>query len=292
MLNQIDNRKFWIYFSLFILTLIIILTFGFLLSLESLNKILFLGFEASSSTSSLYLNFSNLIRLGIAFSAGLVAVFNPCGFALLSVYFSSFLKNDEKLLFNGNTSIFSKKFLEPLYISTVVTVGFILVFFIFASIISAGFYSIRDVFSYFGLVISILLLGYGFIVLYGGNVYFLKLQKLAYLFDSKKNGTSRFYFIYGVSYGITSLSCTLPIFMSIVFSLSKVSKLQILFIDFILFSLGTWVALLSVSFGLLFLKFVIDKVKIFLTVYKYVASSILILSSAYLIFYWMSEFKI
>ncbi len=80
--------------------------------------------------------------------------------------------------------------------------------------------------------------------------------------------------------------------MSIVFSLSNVSKLQILFIDFILFSLGTWVALLSVSFGLLFLKFVIDKVKIFLTVYKYVASSILILSSAYLIFYWMSEFKI
>ena len=186
MLNQIDNKKFWIYFSLFILTLVIILTFGFLLSLESLNKILFLGFEASSSTSSLYLNFSNLIRLGIAFSAGLVAVFNPCGFALLSVYFSSFLKNDEKLLFNGNTSIFSKKFLEPLYISTVVTVGFILVFFIFASIISAGFYSIRDVFSYFGLVISILLLGYGFIVLYGGNVYFSKLQKLEYLFDSKK----------------------------------------------------------------------------------------------------------
>ena len=80
--------------------------------------------------------------------------------------------------------------------------------------------------------------------------------------------------------------------MSIVFSLSNVSKLQILFIDFILFSLGTWVALLSVSFGLLFLKFVIDKVKIFLTFYKYVASSILILSSAYLIFYWMSEFKI
>ena len=80
--------------------------------------------------------------------------------------------------------------------------------------------------------------------------------------------------------------------MSIVFSLSNVSKLQILFIDFILFSLGTWVALLSVSFGLLFLKFVIDKVKIFLIVYKYVASSILILSSAYLIFYWMSEFKI
>ena len=90
MLSEIDRKKFWIYFVLFIVSLFLIISTGIFLSLENLNKILFLGFEASSSTSAFYLNFSNLIRSGIAFSAGLVAVFNPCGFALLSVYLSSF----------------------------------------------------------------------------------------------------------------------------------------------------------------------------------------------------------
>ena len=292
MLSEIDRKKFWIYFVLFIVSLFLIISTGIFLSLENLNKILFLGFEASSSTSAFYLNFSNLIRSGIAFSAGLVAVFNPCGFALLSVYLSSFLRKDEKPLYMNSSSVISRKILEPIYISTIVTIGFIIVFFIFGSIISAGFYSIRSIFSYFGLLISILLLGYGFFILYGGNIYFSKLQKLAYFFDSEKSGTSRFYFVYGISYGITSLSCTLPIFMSVVFSLTNVSEIQILLKDFILFSVGTWFALITVSFGLLFLKLVVDKVKVFLIIYKYITSAVLILSSAYLIFYWMSEFKI
>ena len=80
--------------------------------------------------------------------------------------------------------------------------------------------------------------------------------------------------------------------MSVVFSLTNVSEIQILLKDFILFSVGTWFALITVSFGLLFLKLVVDKVKVFLIIYKYITSAVLILSSAYLIFYWMSEFKI
>jgi hypothetical protein len=59
-----------------------------------------------------------------------------------------------------------------------------------------------------------------------------------------------------------------------------------------LFSVGTWVALLSVSFALLFLNIIVQKIKFFLSIYKYISSLVLIISGSYLILYWLSDFKI
>ena len=267
-MNQnISKYKLFVFFAFFLISLSFIFFLGLFLKSEDINKFLFFGFEASADISSVFLNFSDLLRSGIAFSAGLVAVFNPCGFALLSVYFSSFLNRNKTVEYKNNSRKYFLKIYDPIYVSTIVTIGFIIIFFIFGIALSAGFYAIKSTFSYFGLLISIFLFAYGFFILSGGNIYFNKLQKIANLLDSKNTDSSKFYFIYGLSYGITSLSCTLPIFMSIVFSLSNMSKIEFLLRDFILFSVGTWVALLSVSFALLFLDIIVQKIKFFLSLY-------------------------
>tara|TARA_B110000438_G_scaffold89536_1_gene89017 strand:- start:982 stop:1860 length:879 start_codon:yes stop_codon:yes gene_type:complete len=292
-MNQnISKYKLFVFFAFFLISLGLVFFLGIFLESEDINKFLFFGFEASANTSSVFLNFSDLLRSGISFSAGLVAVFNPCGFALLSVYFSSFLNRNKKIEYKNNSRKYFLKIYDPIYVSTIVTIGFIIVFFIFGIALSAGFYAIKNTFSYFGLLISIFLFAYGFFILSGGNIYFNKLQKIANLLGSKNTDSSKFYFIYGLSYGITSLSCTLPIFMSIVFSLSNMSKIEFLLRDFILFSVGTWVALLSVSFALLFLDIIVQKIKFFLSLYKYISSLVLIISGSYLILYWLSDFKI
>tara|TARA_B110000438_G_scaffold89537_1_gene89035 strand:- start:989 stop:1867 length:879 start_codon:yes stop_codon:yes gene_type:complete len=292
-MNQnIPKYKLFVFFALFLISLGLIFFLGLFLKSEDINKFLFFGFEASADISSVFLNFSDLLRSGISFSAGLVAVFNPCGFALLSVYFSSFLNRNKTVEYKNNSSKYFLKIYDPIYVSTIVTIGFIIIFFIFGIALSAGFYAIKSTFSYFGLLISIFLFAYGFYILSGGNIYFNKLQKIANLLGSKNTDSSKFYFIYGLSYGITSLSCTLPIFMSIVFSLSNMSKIEFLLRDFILFSVGTWVALLSVSFALLFLDIIVQKIKFFLSLYKYISSLVLIISGSYLILYWLSDFKI
>mgnify|MGYP001157136236 FL=1 len=261
---------------------------GFFLDSEKISQILSLGFEASASTSNAFINLSSLLRSGIAFSAGLVAVFNPCGFALLSVYLSYFLKDKEI----NNTQSIPKKIYESLIISTTVTVGFVIVFFLFGIMISGGFYSLKSIFSYVGILISIVLLGYGFYVLSGGMIYFSKLNKLSNSIESSNEKSLKFYFYYGISYGLTSLSCSLPIFMSIVFSFSNTSSLNLLIRDFILFSMGSWFSLILVSFALLFLRTFLEKIKIFFKIYNFITSIILIVSGSYLILYWMSEFKI
>ncbi|MBK89549.1 MAG: hypothetical protein CL772_00010 [Chloroflexi bacterium] len=276
------------YTAIFLFYLLILLSLGFILDSEKITKVLSLGFEASASTSNVFINLSSILRSGIAFSAGLVAVFNPCGFALLSVYLSYFMKDSN----TQKTQSVHKTIYESTIISTTVTIGFIIVFFIFGLMISGGFYSLKSIFSYVGILISMILLGYGFYVLSGGMIYFSRLSNLSNTIGSSNEKSLRFYFYYGISYGLTSLSCSLPIFMSIVFSFSNTSSLNLLIKDFILFSMGAWFSLIIVSLSLLFLKSFLEKIKLFFKIYNLATSIILIISGSYLILYWMSEFKI
>ena len=266
----------------------ILFSVGLFLDYEKITKILSLGFEASANTSILFINLSSYLRSGIAFSAGLVAVFNPCGFALLSVYMSYFLQEKDIDKFIS----IPKKLYESTLISTTVTIGFVIVFFLFGLLISGGFYTLKSIFSYVGILISIILLAYGFYVLSGGMIYFSKLSKLSNSINSSNEKSLKLYFYYGISYGLTSLSCSLPIFMSIVFSFSKTSSINLLFKDFLLFSMGAWMSLIIVSLALFFIKTFLEKIKMFFKIYNFLASIILIVSGSYLILYWISEFKI
>ena len=63
--------------------------------------------------------------IGLAFTAGLVATVNPCGFAMLPAYLSFFAGMDE-----GPTSRV-RAVLRALLVGLVLTAGFILVFLIF-----------------------------------------------------------------------------------------------------------------------------------------------------------------
>ena len=274
------------YIFLFSLYLIFLVLLGFFLDSEKISNILFFGFEISANTSTFFSNISILLRSGMAFTAGLVAVYNPCGFALLSVYLSYFITRKDSKNMNSNM----KKVSESILVSTTVTIGFILIFFLFGLLISSGFYALKNIFSYIGLFISFILLAYGFYMLSGRTIYFSGLNKLANSMGSSEDKNLKFYFYYGISFGLTSLSCSLPIFMSIVFSFSNTSSIGNLFLDFALFSMGSWISLVIVSISLLFLKVIIEKIKIFFKIYNYLASVILIISGSYLILYWMSEF--
>ena len=123
-------------------------------------------------------------------------------------------------------------------------------------------------------------------------IYFSKLSKLSNSINSSNEKSLKLYFYYGISYGLTSLSCSLPIFMSIVFSFSNTSSINLLFKDFLLFSMGAWMSLIIVSLALFFIKTFLEKIKMFFKIYNFLASIILIVSGSYLILYWISEFKI
>lgn len=150
-----------------------------------------------------------LTTLSLAFSAGLVATFNPCGFALLPAYLSYFVGLESDQERNPAYNI-----LRGLIVGLTLAVGFLLVFGtiggLTSSLISQG--AVQDRLGWATFVIGILMIPLGIAMLAGFDPK-LSLPRLA------KGGTSRqlpSVFLFGVSFAIVSLGCTAPVFFGTV----------------------------------------------------------------------------
>ncbi len=141
------------------------------------------------------------------FALGLVAAFNPCGFALLPVYLSYFLGVD-----GDNKASRLATIVRGLVVGLVMTAGFLAVFGIcgvaFETVINQG-----TVFEYTGYVtiaIGVLMLPLGVFMALGKD-FVLRLPKLNLGTGSRDLSSV---FLFGVSYAVVSLSCTIGLFLS------------------------------------------------------------------------------
>lgn len=145
--------------------------------------------------------------LALAFSAGMVATVNPCGFALLPAYLSYFLGIEA-----GSDNPRRAPVLRALAVSLAVTLGFLVVF----AIMGFAWTSISGVIGrrlpYFTIVVGVALIGLGIAMLRGFEPV-LRLPKVQLGSTSREMGSM---FLFGVSYAVASLSCTIPIFIGIV----------------------------------------------------------------------------
>lgn len=162
--------------------------------------------------------------IALAFSAGMVATVNPCGFALLPAYLSYFLGLDAAGGTGSGTAggrsspttdtvaLRSTPVMRALAVSGAVSAGFMTVFgimgFVWGSISSI----VAARLPYFTLVIGLLLVVLGIAMLRGFEPV-LRLPKLDVGRSSRELGSM---YLYGVSYAVASLSCTIPIFVGIV----------------------------------------------------------------------------
>lgn len=166
-------------------------------------------------------------ELALAFSAGMVATVNPCGFALLPAYLSYFLGLDDDgsagTRQSGTTQSGTAQpgaavarprapVVRALAVSSAVTLGFLVVFGIMGFAWSSVSGVIGQRLPWFTLVVGLVLCVLGVAMLRGFEPM-LRLPKLQ-MSDNGRELSSMF--LYGVSYAIASLSCTIPIFIGIV----------------------------------------------------------------------------
>ncbi len=138
--------------------------------------------------------------LATSFAAGLVATVNPCGFAMLPAYLSYFLGaavDDTR----------SASLRRALSVSALMAAGFLVVFGIAGLLLTLGVQVIVEFIPWLAVVV-----GAGLVVL-GVRTYRGHYVTLA-LGSGRVHRSSVFRF--GVSYAVASLSCTLPIFLSLV----------------------------------------------------------------------------
>ena len=226
-----------------------------------------------------------LAPLGFAFGAGLAAAFNPCGFAMLPAYMGLYMGTGDE----GEGTHPVKQLGRALLVGGAVTAGFVVLFGI-AGIVGIGARSVvGDVLPWLGLVIGVILAIVGAWVVGGGKLYTAFAQQAATrIGDPGKNNVSG-YFLFGVSYGVASLSCTLPIFLAVVGTTFAVSSILTSLSQFVLYALGMGLIIVALTLGMaIFQSAMVRLLRRALPYIQPVGAWLMVVAGAYITFYWLS----
>lgn len=217
--------------------------------------------------------------LALAFTAGLVATVNPCGFAMLPAYLSYFMGID--------TDDDSRRPLRSaLSVAALVSVGFIAVFAVAGILITTGFRLVIDVIPWLALAIGIGITLLGIAMLFGFelSVGLPKAKRAA----AGRGGASKVTF--GASYGVASLSCTLPVFLTVVGTQVTRGSFVSGIATFVAYGLGMSLMLVGVTVALALGKeALVSRLRDSARYINRIAGAILVVAGLYIVWFWTTS---
>jgi cytochrome c-type biogenesis protein len=215
----------------------------------------------------------------------MVATVNPCGFALLPAYLSAFVGLDD----GDERPSRAKAIVKALKVSAVLTAGFVTVFALFGAIITKVFDGIEEHLPWATIVIGIGLIGLG-IYLLTGRQLILNIPKLN---KGGADGTMFSMYLFGVSYAIASLSCTIGGFLVVTSqTFGKGSYVSGVFV-FVLYGLGMGIIVGILTLAVALAKQgVVAKFRSLLPRMNKIAGVLLLIAGAYVAYYGWYEIRL
>lgn len=217
-----------------------------------------------------------------AFTAGLVATVNPCGFAMLPAYLSYFVGSeataDRPKAGRGSSTG------RALSTGLVVSAGFLIVFGLVGAIVSYGTRSVIGYVPWIALVIGAMmaLLGVAMIAGYKPSLEFRRGRRSR----SPKRGL-RSMFVFGISYAIASLSCTLPVFLAVVAGTITSSNFASGLVTFLAYGVGMSLVLIALTLSIAFAKdAIIERLHGARRWVGRASGVLLLVAGAYIVYYW------
>src|SRR5260221_12222755 len=218
---------------------------------------------------------SNL-PLFFAFSAGLLASVNPCGFAMLPGFVAYYLGSKE-----SEEIPMATRLRAALLLGIAVTAGFMTLFVSVGVVLSVGGQFIFRTLPWLGLIIGLALVGIGIWTLLGHALPI----PLPTLFVKRFGRSPQAMFLYGIAYGLVSLGCALPVFLSVVAGALTTGGIVPGISLFVSYSLGMGAVLVAVALGAVLFKGAIARwLRGLLPHVKAVSSTILVVAGLYLIY--------
>lgn len=216
----------------------------------------------------------------LAFTAGLVSTVNPCGFAMLPAYLSYFMGlNDDEA---GPDPV-----VRGLSVGAVVAAGFLVVFGVVGILITLGLRSIIDWIPWVSIVIGVLISILGVAMLFFGYEPTIAVPKLNKGGQSRKIGSV---FTFGVSYAVASLSCTLPVFLTVVAGAIPNSGLIDGVLLFLVYGFGMSLVLVAVTLALALGKQrIVGWLRGSARYVHRVSGAILLLAGGFIIWFWVTN---
>lgn len=221
-----------------------------------------------------------------ALAAGMASTVNPCGFAMLPAYLGMYL-GDEVGKKNEVNPV--KHLGRAILVGLTVTAGFVVLFSVVGAIIGFGAGFVSDLLQWLGLVIGIGLVFVGAWMVGGGKLYTGVAARAASHMGNPAQVSMKGYFIFGISYGTASLSCTLPIFLAVVgISVAGVGASSVLS-DLLLFALGMGLVIMALTLGMAFFKTaMVGALRKALPYIQLLGSGLMVIAGTYIVFYWLT----
>jgi len=172
----------------------------------------------------------------LAFTAGMVAAFNPCGFSLLPAYIGAFVSGDDT-----GASV-ERRVLRAIVVASAVSIGFIVVF------ASAGLFithlagGVRRQLPWVTIVVGTVLVAAGISMVVGWKPRVsIRIPRLG-----RADGGLVSMVGYGITYAVASLSCTIGPFLAVTGTALTQSTLQGV-ATYVSYALGMGVVILTIS---------------------------------------------
>jgi cytochrome c-type biogenesis protein len=221
--------------------------------------------------------------LALAFTAGMVATVNPCGFAMLPAYLAFFLGLE------GADDDDRAGVARALAVGAAVTLGFVAVFAAIGAVISHLSVAVDEWFPQMTIAVGLLVGALGIALLLGFDLA-VALPKLE---RGGRDRTLASMFVFGVSYAVASLSCTLPVFLSVVAGTFSRSNTVSGIAMYVVFALGMGLVLTVLTLGLaLARRSIVHRLRSALPVINRVSGALLLVAGAYFTWYGLYELRI
>lgn len=224
--------------------------------------------------------------IAYAFGVGMVATFNPCGFAMLPAYLSYFLglENADGLDHRTDSTV-----LRALAVGAAMTGGFVVVFGLLGLVLEPVLSSIQDKLPWLTIMLGIALVVLGVRLLMGREIT-LRLPKVSKAPDSRELTSV---FVFGISYALVSLSCTLSLFIAAIATVVDTENWIVGIGAFLAYALGMGLVLMVLTVAIaLARQGIVRRMRGVLPHITRISGALLVLAGAYVAYYGWYELRV
>ncbi len=223
------------------------------------------------------------LPVGYAFGAGMIAAVNPCGFAMLPAYLALYLGAGEQV--DQRSGV--RRLAEAVVVGGTVSAGFVVLFAAAGAVISAGGRFLLPVMPWVGLTIGIGLVLLGLAMLVGRTFNPMLFEQLADRIGYSRERSLHGFFLFGLTYGLCSLSCTLPVFMIAAGSALISGSLGRGFVQLLSYGLGMASVVITLTLAIALVKAgVVTGLRRAIPYVQTVAAMLLVVAGGSIVLYW------
>ncbi len=225
--------------------------------------------------------------LAYAFGVGMVATFNPCGFAMLPAYLSYFLGLEGEQPEGTNTP--DASILRALAVGASMTAGFLVVFGVLGLVLEPALTTINRRLPWVTILLGLVLVALG-VAMLAGRTISVRLPKFGRGPESRELSSV---FLFGISYALVSLSCTLSLFTAAISTTVQDENVIIGMLAFLAYGLGMGLVLMVITLAIaLARQSLVKNLRKVLPYVNRVSGGLLVLAGLYVVYYGWYELRV